>query len=260
VSPWGLYAFDLDGTLLVRDGTLPPEVERFVRGLAGRARVTLATGRSLASARPYAERLRVNTPAILYHGAVIWDLSDDRALKERRIPPKAARHALAVCKNFSCDVQLYRGVGDPIVYVERLSPPVLEFARKESLPVRKANLPKLAREGPLKLLIVGEPQVLPRLAEALRHALPALTVVRAEESYLEVLPPEVDKGTALKWLCGRLGVPLSQAVAVGDQESDISMIQVAGLGVAMAHAPPGVRAVADRVVRTVLELAKEGDR
>lgn len=34
----------------------------------------------------------------------------------------------------------------------------------------------------------------------------------------------------------------------------------AGLGVAMAHAPPGVRAVADRVVRTVLELAKEGDR
>jgi len=43
-------------------------------------------------------------------------------------------------------------------------------------------------------------------------------------------------------------------VAVGDQESDLSMIERAGLGVAMAHAPEGVRAKADKVVEAVWEL------
>jgi hydroxymethylpyrimidine pyrophosphatase-like HAD family hydrolase len=38
---------------------------------------------------------------------------------------------------------------------------------------------------------------------------------------------------------------------VGDNWNDLEMIEVAGLGVAMGHVPPGVRARADYVRRTV---------
>jgi len=254
MSCYRLFVFDLDGTLLAADGSLPPETEAFVKELSCRARVTLATGRSLASARPYALRLEINAPAVLYHGAVIWDFAGGKALSERRIPPELARRALEVTARFPLHVQLYRAAEDPTVYVERVTAPVREFARKESLPVRTAALDRLADEAPLKFLLIGEPSVLPSAGKALREAVPTLTVVRAEREYLEVLPPDVDKGTALEWLCGRLGIPLSQVVAVGDQESDLSMIERAGLGVAMAHAPEGVKAKADKVVEAVWKL------
>lgn len=254
MSHYRLFAFDLDGTLLAPDGSLPPEAEAFVKELSCQARVTLATGRSLASARRYALRLEINAPAILYHGAVIWDFAVGKALLERRIPPKLARRALEVAACFPLHVQLYRAAEDPAVYVERVTAPVREFARKESLPVRTAALDRLADEAPLKFLLIGEPAVLPNVGEALREEVPALTVVRAEREYLEVLPPGVDKGTALEWLCARLGIPLSQVVAVGDQESDLPMIERAGLGVAMAHAPEVVKTKADRVVEAVWEL------
>jgi len=250
MSCYRLFVFDLDGTLLAADGSLPPETEAFVKELSCRARVTLATGRSLASARPYALRLEINAPAVLYHGAVIWDFAGGKALSERRIPPELARRALEVAARFPLHVQLYRAAEDPTVYVERVTAPVREFARKESLPVRTAALDRLADEAPLKFLLIGEPSVLPSAGKALREAVPTLTVVRAEREYLEVLPPDVDKGTALEWLCGRLGIPL----AVGDQLNDLSMIELAGLGVAMAHAPEGVKAKADKVVEAVWKL------
>ncbi len=256
MSPsYRLFAFDLDGTLLSHDGSIPPSVEGFLARLTERAWVTLATGRSLASARPYAERLRINVPAILYHGAVIWDFSAGKAIWERRLPPQKAAAVLEVCRDLPVAVQLYRAPDDPTVYVSDLSRPVLEFARKESLPLKETDLGRLVQGGPLKFLIIGAPGRLPELAALLRKAAPELTVVRAERNYLEVLPPGVDKGEALARLSGYLRVPLEEAVAVGDQESDLPMIRRAGLGVAMAAAPEAVRRAADMVLSSVDELA-----
>ena len=254
MSRYLLYAFDLDGTLVSRDGSIPERTAAFVRGLTQGARVTLATGRSLASARPFAELLGINAPAILYHGGVIWDFHAERALWEKKLPPEGALKVISTCEGFPVDVQLYRAARDPIVYVERVTPAIREFTQKEHLPMKEADLTRLAEGGPLKLLIIGQPEALPGLAAALRAAVPRLTVVRAEHNYLEVLPPGVDKGAALEWLCQKLGIPLSRAVAVGDQESDLSMIRRAGLGVAMATAPEPVRRRADLVVDEVDEL------
>jgi Cof subfamily protein (haloacid dehalogenase superfamily) len=256
VGDYELFAFDLDGTLLSPDCHLPEEVAAFVQGLSRSARVTLATGRSLASVQPYVGPLGVNAPAILYHGAVVWDFRAGRALLERRIPPKAALSALRALERFEVDIQLYRSASDPTIYVRAMSEAVEEFARMESLPLAVADLEQLARDRPLKILIIGEPKLFPEISFALSQASPELTVVRAARRFLEVLPPGVDKGRALEWLCRSLGIPLQRVVAVGDQESDLGMIGRAGLGVAMAAAPAVVRERADLVVASVTELSR----
>ena len=63
----------------------------------------------------------------------------------------------------------------------------------------------------------------------------------------EISPLNVDKGRALAAMCERLGIPISQAIAVGDQSIDLSMIRAAGLGVAMGNATEGANAAADAV-------------
>jgi len=49
------------------------------------------------------------------------------------------------------------------------------------------------------------------------------------------------------WLAGELGVDAAEVVAVGDDRNDIEMLQWAGRGIAMSHAPPDVQAAADEV-------------
>lgn len=52
----------------------------------------------------------------------------------------------------------------------------------------------------------------------------------------EVNPAGVTKGTALTRLADRLGIPMSQVMAIGDNDNDIPMLEQAGYGVAMGNA------------------------
>lgn len=248
-----LLAFDLDGTLLARDGTIPPGTKEFLTAARGQAKITLATGRSLASAQRYIRELEITCPVVLYHGAVVWDPPAGEPVLERTIPADLAHRVLAVLESLPVHVQVYLAVGDPTVYVARVTAPIQRFLDKENLPVKEVQLTGILR-SPLKFLAIGEPEILATTEETLREALPELTVVRSEREYVEVLAPGVSKGEGLARLCAHLGIGLEDVVAVGDQMSDLSMIERAGLGVAMAHGPATLQERADLVVGRVEEI------
>ncbi len=252
-----LFAFDLDGTLLSRDGRIPPGTREFLADLSTRARVTLATGRSLASARRYLAELSIATPAILYHGAVVFDPIAGRPLREAHIPGELACRVFEVSKRFSVHPQIYRSVDDPTIYTTAITPPIRKFVENENLHAEPAlNIDEILEQGPLKLLFIGDPEIIPELTAVLQEEVPELTVVRSERSYIEVLPPGISKGEALSWLCKKLGIPLAQTVAVGDQESDISMIERAGLGVAMANGAKKLMQHANYTIEKVQQLKR----
>ena len=58
---------------------------------------------------------------------------------------------------------------------------------------------------------------------------------------------------SLRFLAGYYGVPQDETIAVGDAGNDISMIEWAGLGIAMANGSPAVRARADAIASSVEE-------
>jgi hypothetical protein len=65
-----------------------------------------------------------------------------------------------------------------------------------------------------------------------------------ETAELTFFAPEASKGSALLALAERLGMPAAETFAIGDGLNDISMLKAAGVSVAMAGAPPSVRAAA----------------
>lgn len=67
---------------------------------------------------------------------------------------------------------------------------------------------------------------------------------------IEVNDPICTKGEAIRRLCAQLGIPTAQAMAFGDGNNDIEMLQAVGLGIAMGNAQPGALAAAAAVTET----------
>lgn len=70
-------------------------------------------------------------------------------------------------------------------------------------------------------------------------------VFRSEPYFLELVPKGIDKARSLSVLLEKLGMTKDEMIAVGDGFNDLSMIQYAGLGVAMANAQEVVKENAD---------------
>ena len=66
---------------------------------------------------------------------------------------------------------------------------------------------------------------------------------------IHIMPKGMDKSVGLKRACDILKVPLGDVMAIGDSENDIKMVQSSGIGVAVANATKGLKAVARYVCR-----------
>jgi uncharacterized protein (TIGR00369 family) len=74
-----------------------------------------------------------------------------------------------------------------------------------------------------------------------------LDVFRSESYFLEIVPPFIDKANTLSVLLEKLGVAAEQVIAIGDGVCDVTMIQLAGYGIAMGNAQESVKACSDYV-------------
>ena len=87
----------------------------------------------------------------------------------------------------------------------------------------------------------------PQVMELLSQHFPQLIQSISLPTNLELNAPGATKGDALEALCRHLGLDLLESAAFGDGTNDLTMIQKAGVGVAMANANPQVLQCADLV-------------
>ncbi|HKV86088.1 MAG TPA: HAD hydrolase family protein, partial [Ktedonobacterales bacterium] len=103
---------------------------------------------------------------------------------------------------------------------------------------------------PLRVLVFGPLGALERASADLsgsRCATQVLPRGNYGAAELTVFSPTASKGNALLRLARRLDIPRERTFAIGDGLNDISMLRLAGLGVAMGNANATVRAAARAV-------------
>ncbi len=101
-----------------------------------------------------------------------------------------------------------------------------------------------------KCLFTANTEVAPMLEKELADTYKdRLSVYRSEPFFIEAMPLGVDKAASLDCLFRILGVDRQDAIACGDGFNDMSMIQYAGIGVAMANAQEAVKEVADVITQ-----------
>ena len=76
-----------------------------------------------------------------------------------------------------------------------------------------------------------------------------ISIACSHDNLLDIVGPNVNKGTALIELADILKISVSEIIAIGDNYNDIEMIKIAGLGVAMGNAPSEVKDAADFVTK-----------
>ena len=99
-----------------------------------------------------------------------------------------------------------------------------------------------------KCLMTADPDYLVQVEKKLKDKYAgSLNIFRSEPYFLEIMPKGIDKASVLQRFLSYLGISREEIICCGDGYNDLTMIQYAGLGVAMANARPEVIAAADYV-------------
>jgi len=275
-----LLALDLDGTTLNAQLDILPEVKRAIAAAqAHGVIVTIATGRMFGATLPYAERLNIHGPLICFQGGLICDSRTGEVYQHTTVQGALAAEAIELL--LAADLFVIAYIDERLWVVRRrpeldtylgwhperpevvIDPDLASTIANASIArlltqTESARAPDLAdmvvANPPTKLLFVADPPVVEReIARLTAHFAGRLSVFRSHSLFGEITPLGISKGAALEQLAARLGIPREQVIAIGDHENDISMIEWAGLGLAMGNAIPEVRAAANAIIPAIDE-------
>jgi hypothetical protein len=247
-----LLAIDLDGTTVLHDTIIQPRVLAAIAAARDRGvRVVIATGRNSIGLKHFAERMGIGGPMLAQQGGLIFDTETDTVLRQLHLPNALACELVAFEQsNPEWKVALYH---DRRIYCTDHA----FFERQRSLvgfaPIRVDDLCQaMTGSDPEKVLYMVDPDVTPGLlAFMTQHVGPRATVVQSHARFVEVNPLGADKGAGLAWLAERYGLDRTQTMAIGDQGNDATMLEWAGLSVAMGNAREDIKALADWVAPSV---------
>jgi Cof subfamily protein (haloacid dehalogenase superfamily) len=253
VSGIKLIALDLDGTLLNSALKVSERNAEAVKSaLEAGVKVVLATSRWYLMAKRTADRLGIDTPLICNNGAVVRRPQDSGELLHLRLDQELARDVTALSDERGWET--FTTIEDA-TYM-RMRPGVIPERLPAGLRISERQAEEVARGQPTAVLVFGEEavdEISQRFLDGYRErAKFSLNRPPAYPHYVILTHPDADKASALEMVCRELDVPLADVIAMGDSESDLEMLRLAGLGIAMDNAP-------DEVKRAALHIAPTND-
>lgn len=237
-----LAAFDLDGTLLNEKYELTAGVlEACWKARSSGLKLVIATGRDLHSARLFLEQLELQDTVIASGGAEVW--YEGRLAAQTSFTPAQTIFILNLGLELEagmiidqpgsvwcCGSTNYSGLYAQIRQPEFVVDP---FERQD--------------QPYYKISMLQEQHVLEEIRGRIMEMYAGIRVSSPLPRVIDVNPAGGDKGTALNFLAGLMGLESSQVAAVGDSENDLSMFRAAGISIAMGNASETIQAQADLV-------------
>ena len=247
-----LLVLDVDGTLLndereISKRTLAALLKVQQMGV----RIVLASGRPTYGLMPLAKTLELGNYGgfvLSYNGCQIIKAQNGEILFERRINPEMLPYLEKKARKNGFAIFTYHD--DTLI----TDSPDNEYIKNEAL----LNNLKIIKEdefstaidfAPCKCMLVSDKEkALIGLEQHWEKRLAGtLDTFRSEPYFLEVVPCGVNKANTLGALLEHLEVTREEVIAIGDGVCDVTMLQLAGMGVAMGHSQDSVKVCADYV-------------
>jgi len=252
-----LIALDLDGTIVDEQLAISDLTKQVIARVQAEKniKVLISTGRMFPSTLPFARRLDITHPVISYQGGMIRAIEPERKniedypiLFNQPIEMDTASGILDLIEANDWQANLY--VNDHL-FVNKMTYETQHYQMISGVsPEVVPDLKSMLTAAPSKMMIIDAHAN--TIVEILKKDFPGqVNACLSRFNYCELVNPEVSKWRAIEYLMGEWGITADEVMAVGDQENDLSMIEGAGIGVAMGNAPAHVKAHANDVTDTI---------
>ena len=241
MNQYKLLAVDLDGTLLNDDSEVTDRTRRAV--LAAMARGTMfvpSTGRPLCGVGHINAMFPGDYPFLLLNGALAVTGETKRVLFSRPLEPACAKEIF--------DIGVRRDIAVAVWADGRLYANVDSAPTREYQSITGADMPIISNLNGIgnieKLLWIASPEDAAQYQTEMHAHFGGRVNVHTSRPYLlEFVSPKASKALALKAIGEAYGIRADEMIAVGDGYNDVSMLEYAGLGIAMGNAPEDIKAL-----------------
>ncbi len=255
-----LILTDMDGTLLNECDRISPETRAAIdRFIDGGGLFSIATGRSKSGMEHFFPELRINAPAILYNGSVIYDFSTGKDLYTTCIGQRGYTLVQTLSRAFpQIGIEVY---AEHRPYVAQESDYSRAHLRSVKIPWNPCPAECIPQPW-LSLVITGEPEILEQARALTERVGEGFFFTQFSGHHMvEIMRHDANKGSAAIHLRELLGIRPENLFTVGDGPNDIQLLECARNSCAPENADPAIRAIARHLLpphthHTIAELIR----
>lgn len=254
-----LIGIDMDGTLLNDKKTINKEnIEAIRKAQDKGVKIAICTGRLFTSAKYYSDLIGGKAPVVSANGAYIREKDRDEIIYEATLGVEKAKKIESIIRNY--DFDYYYNTSDSVISPKDYPEEYGYVVTNKTMPeenriklIRSMDIDKTieaAGDSFLKCICMSRDiKALQKVKEEL-SLLGEFEIVSSGIDNIEIMNKGVTKGRGISVLAAFYNLSSEEVMCIGDNENDLSMIEYAGMGVAMGNASDDVKKFANYVTDT----------
>lgn len=239
-----LIAIDSDGTLRHSDGTISKKTKEVIKKVVDNGNIIV-----ICTARPRYHTLKISNEIgsdkylISSNGTEIYDNINKKIIYCKYLPKEE-------CKKI---YQETKKIGLRTMFVSENTEYVTMFTRNDSqILLDNTNICELLEKDIKQIMIISKEKELVKKYKSSIENKSNLCIVDSskedkEEIWFSIISSNSSKGNSLKILAKYLNIPIKNTIAIGNDNNDISMIDIAGIGVAVENSTDELKEHADYI-------------
>jgi Cof subfamily protein (haloacid dehalogenase superfamily) len=244
-----LIAIDIDGTLMNDRKEITKEVNDAIQAAKAKGvKVVICTGRPIVGVQSIIEELKLNDEedfVITFNGALVQNTYSKDVESQITLTYENLKELHELSLKLDSPFQFFdtESLYTPNREISRYT---VHEAHINQIPIHYLPIDEVPKDMLIpKVMFIDEPERLNTIIANIPESLwEKYTFVKSTPFFLEILDPSVSKGNAVKQLAEKLSIKQEEVICIGDGENDLSMVEYAGCGVAMANAVSVVKEVA----------------
>lgn len=249
-----VLALDLDGTLTDSKKRISERTKESIdKFITAGGTVALASGRPTFGVMPVAKILELDKKGgyiLSYNGGCFLDCKNNKQLFMKELTHEYLPILEKQAKEFGINLMTYNGDKAYALDIDEQYY-MIEININHFIRVKADPLTPQITFPIIKCLMTADGDYLAKVEKEMKKYWEGkLNIVRSEPYFLEVTEVGIDKASTITNMVKKLGKSVDNLICCGDGFNDLSMIQAAGIGVAMANAQERVRAAADYITKS----------
>jgi Cof subfamily protein (haloacid dehalogenase superfamily) len=259
VLKYKLVAMDMDGTLLNSKKEVSDKSKQVLQEASNLGiKLVVCTGRIFTSARFYARLIGTSAPIIASNGAYIREKDRDEAIFEEPLKNNELYKIVETIKSYGLHPQLFTTDSiftEKIIHFSknyaRWNESVVESDRVNIEVIKDFNEAIEKNVGKiLKVVVMDEDKnKIISLKSEIKERMDVAAITSVGNN-IEIMSSGISKGSAVSKLAEYYGILAEEVICIGDNENDLSMIEYAGLGIAMGNATEELKKAANYITDT----------